>query len=250
MTLSVAIVAMDEEANSRTLASIRWADEVILVDSGSKDRTRDQLVSMGPGLLKSPGADMLRRSSMQSISHQGLGTPLDADEEVSPAWPTKSAPRSQTRTRSTATGSAQEPVPGAGFATAAIPTLSCASSAAAWGGCRPRPARPSRLTGVAPATQFKNALNTTPIHADLLPGHMNRYSSWDASGLREGTPHLQHCEHCSAPARDVLLQLHLAPRISTDGKASCCTLTMPSMFHGNMPRHGTGALPQSDSQSR
>ena len=40
MTISVAIVAMDEEANiGRTLASVRWADEIVLVDSGSKDRT-------------------------------------------------------------------------------------------------------------------------------------------------------------------------------------------------------------------
>ena len=40
MTISVAIVAMDEEANiGRTLSSIAWADEIVLVDSGSKDRT-------------------------------------------------------------------------------------------------------------------------------------------------------------------------------------------------------------------
>ena len=40
MTISVAIVAMDEEANiGRTLASVAWADEIVLVDSGSKDRT-------------------------------------------------------------------------------------------------------------------------------------------------------------------------------------------------------------------
>src|SRR5450631_38221 len=39
-TLSVAMIAMNEEANlSRTLESVRWADEIIVVDSGSKDRT-------------------------------------------------------------------------------------------------------------------------------------------------------------------------------------------------------------------
>jgi glycosyltransferase involved in cell wall biosynthesis len=39
-TLSVAMIAMNEEANlSRTLESVKWADEIILVDSGSKDRT-------------------------------------------------------------------------------------------------------------------------------------------------------------------------------------------------------------------
>lgn len=39
-TLSVAMIAMNEEANlARTLESVKWADEIILVDSGSKDRT-------------------------------------------------------------------------------------------------------------------------------------------------------------------------------------------------------------------
>ena len=40
MTLSVAIVAMDEEANiGRTLASVRWADEIVVV-TPSLDRDR------------------------------------------------------------------------------------------------------------------------------------------------------------------------------------------------------------------
>jgi len=39
-TLSSAMIAMNEEANlPRTLESVRWADEIILVDSGSNDRT-------------------------------------------------------------------------------------------------------------------------------------------------------------------------------------------------------------------
>jgi len=39
-TLSIAMIAMNEEANlPRTLESVRWADEIIVVDSGSKDRT-------------------------------------------------------------------------------------------------------------------------------------------------------------------------------------------------------------------
>ena len=39
-TLSVAMIAMNEEANlPRTLQSVRWADEIVVVDSGSKDRT-------------------------------------------------------------------------------------------------------------------------------------------------------------------------------------------------------------------
>lgn len=39
-TLSVATIAYNEEANlARTLESVRWADELVVVDSGSRDRT-------------------------------------------------------------------------------------------------------------------------------------------------------------------------------------------------------------------
>ncbi|HEY6489416.1 MAG: glycosyltransferase family 2 protein [Terracidiphilus sp.] len=47
-TVSVAMIAMNEEANlPRTLASVRWADEIVLVDSGSKDRTIEIAESFG-----------------------------------------------------------------------------------------------------------------------------------------------------------------------------------------------------------
>jgi glycosyltransferase involved in cell wall biosynthesis len=47
-TLSVAMIAMNEEANlPRTLESVRWADEIILVDSGSRDRTLEIAQSFG-----------------------------------------------------------------------------------------------------------------------------------------------------------------------------------------------------------
>jgi glycosyltransferase involved in cell wall biosynthesis len=47
-TLSVAMIAMNEEANlPRTLESVRWADEIIVVDSGSKDRTIEIAQSFG-----------------------------------------------------------------------------------------------------------------------------------------------------------------------------------------------------------
>ena len=39
-TLSIAMIAMNEEPNlPRTLESVKWADEIIVVDSGSRDRT-------------------------------------------------------------------------------------------------------------------------------------------------------------------------------------------------------------------
>jgi glycosyltransferase involved in cell wall biosynthesis len=47
-TLSVAMIAMNEEANlPRTLESVRWVDEIVLVDSGSKDRTLEIAHSFG-----------------------------------------------------------------------------------------------------------------------------------------------------------------------------------------------------------
>lgn len=47
-TLSVAMIAMNEEDNlPRTLESVRWADEIIVVDSGSKDRTLEIAQSFG-----------------------------------------------------------------------------------------------------------------------------------------------------------------------------------------------------------
>ena len=42
MTLSVIVIAKDEEASiARTLASVAFADEIVVVDSGSRDRTVD-----------------------------------------------------------------------------------------------------------------------------------------------------------------------------------------------------------------
>jgi glycosyltransferase involved in cell wall biosynthesis len=42
------MIAMNEEANlPRTLDSVRWADEIILVDSGSQDRTIEIAQSLG-----------------------------------------------------------------------------------------------------------------------------------------------------------------------------------------------------------
>jgi len=47
-TLSIAMIAMNEEANlPRTLESVKWADETIVVDSGSRDRTIEIARSFG-----------------------------------------------------------------------------------------------------------------------------------------------------------------------------------------------------------
>ena len=42
LSLSVVIITLNEEANlARTLASVAWADEIVVLDSGSTDRTRE-----------------------------------------------------------------------------------------------------------------------------------------------------------------------------------------------------------------
>jgi glycosyltransferase involved in cell wall biosynthesis len=47
-SLSIAMIAMNEEANlRRTLESVQWADEIIVVDSGSSDRTLEIAESFG-----------------------------------------------------------------------------------------------------------------------------------------------------------------------------------------------------------
>ena len=83
MTLSVAIVAMDEEANiGRTLASIRWADEIVVVDSGSKDRTRDIAREQGARVIEEPwrGYVAQKQYAVESCTKDWVLL-LDADEE-------------------------------------------------------------------------------------------------------------------------------------------------------------------------
>jgi glycosyltransferase involved in cell wall biosynthesis len=86
MTLSVAIVAMDEEANiGRTLASVRWADEIVLVDSGSKDRTREIARDHGARVIDEPwrGYVAQKQYAIEQCTKDWVLL-LDADEEISP----------------------------------------------------------------------------------------------------------------------------------------------------------------------
>ncbi len=86
MTLSVAIVAMDEEANiGRTLASVRWADEIVLVDSGSKDRTCEIAREFGARVVVEPWRGYVAQKQYAiDLCTQDWILLLDADEDVSP----------------------------------------------------------------------------------------------------------------------------------------------------------------------
>jgi glycosyltransferase involved in cell wall biosynthesis len=86
MGLTVAIVAMNEEANlGRTLASVRWADEIVLVDSGSTDRTCDIAREYGAKVItKSWEGFLVQKNFAFENSAQDWILSLDADEEVTP----------------------------------------------------------------------------------------------------------------------------------------------------------------------
>ena len=86
MTISVAIVAMDEEANiGRTLASVGWADEIVLVDSGSKDRTCAIARERGARVVVEAWRGYVAQKQFAiELCTKDWVLLLDADEEVSP----------------------------------------------------------------------------------------------------------------------------------------------------------------------
>jgi glycosyltransferase involved in cell wall biosynthesis len=85
MTLSVAIVAMDEEVNiGRTLASVLWADEIVLVDSGSKDRTCEIAREHGAKVMVEPWRGYVAQKQYAvDLCTKDWVLLLDADEEIS-----------------------------------------------------------------------------------------------------------------------------------------------------------------------
>ena len=86
MTISVAIVAMDEEANiGRTLTSVGWADEIVVVDSGSKDRTCEIAREHGARVMVEPWRGYVAQKQYAiELCTKDWVLLLDADEEMSP----------------------------------------------------------------------------------------------------------------------------------------------------------------------
>jgi glycosyltransferase involved in cell wall biosynthesis len=86
-TLSIAMIAMNEEANlSRTLDSVRWADEIILVDSGSRDRTLEIAQSFGAKTSFHPfGGHGEQKNVALDLCASDWILLLDADEVLTPA---------------------------------------------------------------------------------------------------------------------------------------------------------------------
>jgi glycosyltransferase involved in cell wall biosynthesis len=87
LSLSVVIITLNEEANlARTLASVAWADEIVIVDSGSTDRTREIAESFHAQFHVEPwrGFAVQKNFALTKATKDWILS-LDADEEVEPA---------------------------------------------------------------------------------------------------------------------------------------------------------------------
>ncbi|PYY24289.1 MAG: glycosyltransferase family 2 protein [Acidobacteria bacterium] len=85
MSLSVVIITRNEERNiGRTLASVAWADERIIVDSGSADRTLEIAREQGAKVFAESwkGYAQQKNSAIAKASSDWILS-IDADEEVS-----------------------------------------------------------------------------------------------------------------------------------------------------------------------
>jgi glycosyltransferase involved in cell wall biosynthesis len=85
-TLSVAMIAMNEEANlPRTLESVKWADEIVVVDSGSKDRTIEIAKSFGAKIsYHAFGGHGEQKNVALDLCTSDWILLLDADEVLTP----------------------------------------------------------------------------------------------------------------------------------------------------------------------
>lgn len=85
-SLSIAIIANNEEANlPRTLASVRWADEIVVVDAGSMDQTATLGRAAGAQVFVEDwkGFAAQKNSAIAHCTGDWVLS-LDADEEVGP----------------------------------------------------------------------------------------------------------------------------------------------------------------------
>ena len=84
--VSVCIITRDEEANlPDCLASVRWAEEIVVVDSRSADRTREIAAAAGARVIERdfPGHIEQKNFAVGQATHEWVLC-LDADERLSP----------------------------------------------------------------------------------------------------------------------------------------------------------------------
>lgn len=86
MKISATIITLNEEENIReALASLAWADERIVVDSGSTDETCEIAEAAGARVIRNdwPGFARQKQFAADQAQHEWIFS-LDADERVSP----------------------------------------------------------------------------------------------------------------------------------------------------------------------
>src|SRR5712691_1107649 len=85
MKISANIITLNEEANIRDACeSVAWADEIIVVDSGSTDKTRDMAEALGARVINRdwPGFAQQKQFAVEQAAHDWVFS-LDADERFS-----------------------------------------------------------------------------------------------------------------------------------------------------------------------
>jgi glycosyltransferase involved in cell wall biosynthesis len=86
MKISATIITLNEAENiCAACESVAFADEIIVVDSGSTDATRDIAASCGARVIVNdwPGFSAQKQFAVKAASHNWIFS-LDADERVSP----------------------------------------------------------------------------------------------------------------------------------------------------------------------
>ncbi|MEO7623126.1 MAG: glycosyltransferase family 2 protein [Gallionella sp.] len=84
--LSVIIITKNEAENIRAcIESIAWANEIIVVDSGSSDRTKEICAELGAQVYEHewPGFGLQKNRALFYVTHEWVLS-LDADERVTP----------------------------------------------------------------------------------------------------------------------------------------------------------------------
>ncbi len=85
--LSAVLITCDEEKNlPRALESVAWCDEVVVLDGGSRDRTRELAAASGARVETStpwPGFVEQRNRAVAAARHDWV-LAIDADERVTP----------------------------------------------------------------------------------------------------------------------------------------------------------------------
>lgn len=86
MKISATVITLNEEAAIvRALESLDWADEIVVVDSGSTDKTRDIAASFGAKVIHRDwtGFSDQKQFAAESAASDWIFS-LDADEQISP----------------------------------------------------------------------------------------------------------------------------------------------------------------------